>query len=189
MKWRLPHGWLIVDNPINTRWMLLRRGFACPCDCGCEACWPKVCELCAWVTEVCVVQSVLKWTIVYHTEPQCSTVGVVREPQKRAQDLGIKPQRGAAAVVLPSPTKWQGENLFRPLTKCLDNILPHKVLLQANCWRWRFFLFPLPTALVLNLWLLGAILAGNSIFTSPTPPAPSRTNENSLTYNSFTLLF
>ena len=46
------------------------------------------------------------------------------------------------------------------------------------------FPFPLPTALVLNLWLLGAILAGNSIFTSPTP-APSRTNENSLTYNTF----
>ena len=53
MKWRLPHGLLIVDNQINTRWMLLRSGFACPCDCGCEACWPKVCEWCAWVTEVC----------------------------------------------------------------------------------------------------------------------------------------
>ena len=58
---------------------------------------------------------------------------MVREPQKRAQDLGIKPQRGAAAVVLPSPTKWQGENLFRPLAKCFDNILPHKVLLEAKC--------------------------------------------------------
>ena len=33
---------------------------------------------------------------------------------------------------LPSGTN-HGENLFRPLTKCLDNILPHKVLLEAKC--------------------------------------------------------
>ena len=115
------------------------------CDCGC------------WLAKGLWVvsqshKSEAYCTTVYHNVPyhKCSTVWVVREPQKRAQDLGIKLQRvGAAASVLPSllPSGTNhGENLFPPLTKCLANILP---VLLTNAF------LPFPSQLFLN-WTCGS---------------------------------
>ena len=107
---------------------------------------------------------------------------VVREPQKRAQDLGIKLQRSAAASLLPSPTKCH--TMVRTCFVLSPQVFGQRITGPKMLTEDKFFSsFPLPTALILNLWLLGAILAANSIFTSRTPLTPSWTNENSLSYN------
>ena len=93
---------------------------------------------------------------------------VVREPQKRAQDLGIKLQRSAAASLLPSPTKCH--TTVRTCFVLSSQVFGQSITLPKMLTEHKFFSsFPLPTALILNLWLMGAILAANSIFTSRTP--------------------
>ena len=91
---------------------------------------------------------------------------VVRGGQKRAQDLGLSPTISPPPAPAPSATF--------SLRTCF---VPHhhrRVFgqhINANIVRCRpstnEFL-PTPTALKLKLMLLGAILAGNSIFTDPT---------------------